>query len=60
MSLRLDTNVVLWWLTDDPTLAAEIKDRLDRMLVAQAQVERLTLMTRDAEIRKYDVETLAV
>jgi PIN domain nuclease of toxin-antitoxin system len=30
------------------------------MLVAQAQVERLTLMTRDAEIAKYDVETLAV
>ncbi|WP_433725310.1 type II toxin-antitoxin system VapC family toxin [Actinoplanes sp. CA-051413] len=124
MSLLLHTHVVLWWLTDDPTLAAEIKDRLDhepdvyvspatiwevaikqsigkldkpadlperirdsgfrhldltaehgivagrlplihrdpfdRMLIAQAQVERLTLMTRDAEIPKYDVETLAV
>ncbi|MCU7725332.1 type II toxin-antitoxin system VapC family toxin [Actinoplanes sp. KI2] len=124
MSLLLDTHVVLWWLTDDPTLAAEIKERLDhepdvyvspatiwevaikqsigkldkpadlperirdsgfrhlnitaehgivagrlplihrdpfdRMLVAQAQVEHLTLVTRDAEIPKYDVETLAV
>jgi PIN domain nuclease of toxin-antitoxin system len=29
MSLLLDTHVVLWWLTDDPTLAAEIKERLD-------------------------------
>ncbi|MFF5291350.1 type II toxin-antitoxin system VapC family toxin [Paractinoplanes globisporus] len=124
MSLLLDTHVVLWWLTDDPTLAAEIKERLDhepdvyvspatiwevaikqsigkldkpadlaerirdsgfrhlnitaehgivagrlplihrdpfdRMLVAQAQVEHLTLVTRDAEIPRYDVETLAV
>jgi PIN domain nuclease of toxin-antitoxin system len=124
MSLLLDTHVVLWWLTDDPTLAAEIKERLDhepdvyispvtiwevaikqsigkldkpadlpecirdsgfrhlsitaehgivagrlplihrdpfdRMLVAQAQIEHLTLVTRDAEIPKYDVETLAV
>ena len=124
MSLLLDTHVVLWWLTDDPTLAAEIKERLDhepdvhvspatiwevaikqsigkldkpadlperirdcgfrhlnitaehgiaagrlplihsdpfdRMLVAQAQVEHLTLVTRDAEIPKYDVETLVV
>ena len=124
MSLLLDTHVVLWWLTDDPTLAADIKERLDhepdvyvspatiwevaikqsigkldkpadlperirhsgfrrlnitaehgivagrlplihkdpfdRMLVAQAQVEHLTLVTRDPEIPKYDVETLAV
>ena len=29
MSLLLDTHVVLWWLSDDPTLAAELKDRLD-------------------------------
>jgi PIN domain nuclease of toxin-antitoxin system len=124
MSLLLDTHVVLWWLADDPTLAAEIKERLDhepdvyispatiwevaikqsigklekpadlperirdsgfrhlnitaehgiaagrlplihrdpfdRMLIAQAQVEQLTLVTRDVEIPKYDVETLAV
>ncbi|MEU4315314.1 type II toxin-antitoxin system VapC family toxin [Nocardia sp. NPDC024068] len=30
MSLLLDTHVVLWWLTDDPTLADDVKDRLDR------------------------------
>ena len=29
MSLLLDTHIVLWWLSDDPTLAAEIKNRLD-------------------------------
>ena len=124
MSLLLDTHVVLWWLADDCTLAAEIKERLDhepdvyvspatiwevaikqsigkldkpadlperirdsgfrhlninaehgivagrlplihrdpfdRMLIAQAQVEHLTLVTRDAEIPKYDVDVLAV
>ena len=121
MSLLLDTHVVLWWLADDPTLADEIKDRLDhepdvyissatiwevtikqsiaklqpadlperirdsgfghlditarhsitagrlplihrdpfdRMLIAQAQVEDLTLVTRDSEIPKYDVAVL--
>ena len=122
MSLLLDTHVVLWWLSDDPTLADEIKTRLDhepdvyispvtiwevaikqsigridkpadlperirdsgfrhlditaqhginagrlpvihrdpfdRMLVAQAQAEHLTLVTRDSEIPKYDVAVL--
>ena len=29
MSLLLDTHVVPWWLTDDPTLADEFKARLD-------------------------------
>lgn len=29
MSLLLDTHVVLWWLTDDPTLSGDIKDTLD-------------------------------
>jgi PIN domain nuclease of toxin-antitoxin system len=32
MSLLLNTHVVPWWLTDDPTLAAEIKERLDHEL----------------------------
>lgn len=124
MSLLLDTHVVLWWLADDPTLADEIKDRLDnepdvyvsaatiwevaikqaigklpqparlperiqesgfrplpmsadhaiaaarlplihrdpvdRMLVAQAQVEELTLVTRDENCQRYTVEILPV
>ncbi|GAA0442039.1 twitching motility protein PilT [Actinoplanes capillaceus] len=124
MSLLLDTHVVLWWLTDDPALAAEIKERLDhepdvyispatiwevaikqslgklgmpadlaecirdsgfrhlnitiehsivagrlplihrdpfdRMLIAQAQAEHLTLVTRDVHIQRYDVSVLPV
>ena len=35
------------------------RDPFDRMLVAQAQCEALTLVTRDAEIQKYDVSVLA-
>lgn len=124
MSLLLDTHVVLWWLTDDPSLAEEVKDRLDhepdvyvsaatlwevgikraigklkeppdlperirdcgfralpitfehaiaagrlplihrnpfdRMLIAQAGCENLTLVSRDADIKQYDVPVLAV
>lgn len=30
MSLLLDTHVVMWWLDDNPTLADDIKDRLDQ------------------------------
>jgi PIN domain nuclease of toxin-antitoxin system len=122
MSLLLDTHVVLWWLTDDPTLSGDIKTRLDhdpdvyvsaatvwevaikqaagkltapadlperirgsgfaelainsehaiaagrlppihrdpfdRMLVAQAQCEDFTLVTRDPECQKYEVSVL--
>jgi len=29
MGLLVDTHVVLWWLTDDETLADDVKDRLD-------------------------------
>lgn len=123
MSLLLDTHVVLWWLTDHPTLADDIKTKLDhepdvfispatiwevtikqaigklrepadlperirdsgfrelpisfehaiaagrlplihrdpfdRMLVAQARCENLTLVTRDANMRKYEVSILS-
>ncbi|MCC7050135.1 MAG: type II toxin-antitoxin system VapC family toxin [Alphaproteobacteria bacterium] len=33
-------------------------DPFDRMLVAQAVMEKLTLVTRDRAIRRYEVETL--
>ena len=34
------------------------RDPFDRMLVAQAHVERLTLVTRDRRIEPYDVQVL--
>lgn len=33
------------------------RDPFDRMLVGQARVERLTLMTLDAQVRQYPVTT---
>jgi len=43
-------------------LAAQLppihKDPFDRMLIAQANSENLTLITRDEQIYKYDVSTL--
>jgi PIN domain nuclease of toxin-antitoxin system len=34
------------------------RDPFDRMLVAQAQIEGLALVTGDQELRAYDVEVL--
>jgi PIN domain nuclease of toxin-antitoxin system len=36
------------------------RDPFDRMLVAQARVENLTLVTRDPQIHRYDVDLLRV
>ncbi|MGH3488618.1 MAG: type II toxin-antitoxin system VapC family toxin [Actinopolymorphaceae bacterium] len=36
------------------------RDPFDRMLIAQARCERLTLVTRDPTIQTYDVDTLPV
>ena len=46
MSLLLDTHVVLWWLTDDPTLSDEIKNRLDHdpdVYVSSATIWEVTI-----------------
>lgn len=34
------------------------RDPFDRMLVAQARAEGLTLVTRDPQVRAYDIPTL--
>jgi PIN domain nuclease of toxin-antitoxin system len=39
-------------------LAPIHRDPFDRLLIAQARYERLTLVTRDAVMRRYPVETL--
>ncbi len=50
-------------ITTDHALAVELlpphhKDPFDRMLVAQAQIERLTLVTRDPSMKAYGVPIL--
>lgn len=40
-------------------LAGHHADPFDRLLIAQARTERLTLVTRDRNIARYEVETLA-
>lgn len=42
------------------TLPRIHKDPFDRLLIAQAQVENLSLVTRDGEIPKYNVVTMKV
>jgi PIN domain nuclease of toxin-antitoxin system len=39
-------------------LPAHHRDPFDRMLVAQARTEGLSLVTRDGDIQKYDVDLL--
>ncbi len=41
-----------------PRLPMHHRDPFDRMLVVQAIEDQLILMTRDEEIRKYDVTTM--
>ncbi len=66
MKLLLDTHILIWWL--DPTLPITIShalavgelprhhnDPFDRILVAQAKVEGLTLVTRDENVKLYDM-----
>ena len=64
--MLLDTHVLLWWLADDLVEAVEASgfrprhhdDPFDRML-AQAQLEGLTLVTVDARLPSYDVASLS-
>ena len=41
-----------------PHLPPHHRDPFDRLLIAQANIERFTLITRDTEIAKYDVPIL--
>ncbi len=40
------------------TLPLLHRDPFDRMLVAQAQAEKLTLITRDSDILRYDIKSI--
>ena len=57
MNLFLDTHVLLWWLDDSPNLfdAERYAIADDRMIIAQARLEKLCIITRDNMFSKYDV-----
>ena len=59
MNLLLDTHVLLWWLDDHAhavgDLPAHHRDPFDRILVAQAKVEGLTLVSRDVHLKRYKI-----
>lgn len=59
MQSLLDTHVILWWRANDRRLkrAARLPrhhaDPFDRMLVAQSEIEDLTLVTHDRALGAY-------
>ena len=59
MNLLLDTHVLIWW---DDELVAHLpvhhRDPFDRLLIAQAEGERLTLVTRDPVFQRYSAATI--
>lgn len=61
-ALELNHFIVLPIGVDHAIAAGELplhhKDPFDRMLVAQAQLESLTLLTHDVEISRYEVDRL--
>ena len=68
MRYLLDTHTLLWGLYDSSELSSEVirimslpfihKDPFDRIIIAQAKEENLTILTKDANIPLYDVKTL--
>ena len=68
MRILLDTHLLLWWLAAEPFESLPLtaahtrpvsllpwrhRDPFDRMLVAQAQVENLVLLTADGLLSAY-------
>jgi PIN domain nuclease of toxin-antitoxin system len=51
LRLLIDTHVLLWW-------GAAHRDPFDRMLIAQAKVEGLTMVTVDPAFAAYDIQRL--
>jgi len=59
------TNLQFEWLSIDKThiigtlpLPLHHRDPFDRMLIAQAKTEKMTIITRDTNFSKYDIDVL--
>ena len=58
MNILLDTHTVLWCMNQNDeveTLPFLHRDPFDRLLVATAKVDGMTLLTADENIRQYDI-----
>lgn len=63
MRLLLDTHVALWAIVGDArlSLAARLhQDPFDRLLVAQALEEPMTLVTHDAKVAAYSASFMKI
>jgi len=64
VNLLLDTHVFVWWWQEFAhaegyrALPPHHGDPFDRMLAAQALVEKLTLVTHDRQLEAYSVPIL--
>jgi len=68
----LDTHTFLWWISNDTRLSSRAReiisngnslpiyhrDPFDRIIIAQAQLEGLPILTSDPQIAKYKVEII--
>jgi len=53
MKLLLDTHLLLWAAGEPNRLPAIHKDPFDRILISQAKVEGITLLTTDSMVAQY-------
>ncbi len=64
MKLLLDAHTFLWWITDNPyalhvsKLPRHHRDPFDRLLIAQAQLEGLPVLSSDHQLANYQVEVI--
>ncbi len=64
MRLLLDTHRFLWFIGGDKRISAKAKDAIADLeneaflIVAQAQVEEMTVISKDETFESYDVDLL--
>ena len=59
MRILVDTHIYLWMLSwPVKSLPFFHKDPFDRMLIAQSMTNKLTLMSDDSKIKKYDCKLI--
>ncbi len=57
MNILLDTHTFIWFFITYESMEFVHRDPFDRILVAQAIVENMTIITKDENIQKYSIKT---